>query len=249
MTRRAADVGVSNEGALAKGAADLGLHLSLAQLKRFQRYYLELVDWNRRVNLTSVTEWKDVQVRHFLDSLTVVLAIPTRRLNSGRFVDVGSGAGFPGIPLKIAFPAIETTLVEATGKKADFLRNLAQSLGLPGVDVRTGRAETLAHDSQMREGFDVALTRAVARMNVIAELTLPFCRLGGIVIAQKSIDVKDELAQAEKAVGTLGGAIREVKQVEIPALGRRRSLVVLEKIATTPERYPRRPGMPEKRPL
>ena len=249
MTNVTEDVEVSHPELLTAGAATLGIHLSLAQIEQFRRYYLELVDWNSRVNLTSITEWEQVQTRLFLDSLTVALAVSSDKLKSGRFVDIGSGAGFPGLALKIAFPGIDVTLIEATAKKTKFLDHLKETLGLPDVNIITGRSETLAHDLNLREGFDVVLVRAVARMNALAELALPFCRPGGIVIAQKSVGVEDEVAQAQNAIETMGGALKEVKELAIPELEQRRMLVVLEKVGPTPERYPRQPGMPAKHPL
>ena len=249
MTNVTRDVEVSNADLLATGAAALGIHLSLAQLEQFRQYYLELVDWNTRVNLTSITEWEQVQTRLFLNSLSVALAVPSALLKSGRFVDIGSGAGFPGLALKIAFPGIDVTLIDATAKKTKFLDHMKETLGLPDVAIVTGRSETLAHESDLREGFDVVLARALARMNALAELTLPFCRPGGIVIAQKSVDVEDEVAQARNAIEIMGGTLKEVTEVAIPELEQRRVLVILEKIGPTPERYPRRPGMPAKHPL
>ena len=234
---------------LRAGAAELGVHLSLAQLQLFRRYYKEMVEWNSRVNLTSVTGWEEVQSRHFLDSLTVRLAIPKNFLEEGRFMDVGSGAGLPGMPLKIAFPGLRATLIDSTAKKTAFLVSLKDVLGLPDVDVRTGRAETLAHDSELRESFDLVVTRAVSGMAVLAELTLPFCRVGGVVVAQKKLGVEDEVGQASGAIETMGGVLKEVREVAVTQLGEARCLVVLEKVGPTPERYPRRPGMPEKRPL
>ena len=234
---------------LKAGAAELGIHLSLAQLGQLRRYYDEMVKWNTRVNLTSVTDWEEVHVRHFLDSLTVAAALPERLLRSARFVDVGSGAGFPGVPMKIAFPGLKATLIDCTAKKTAFLIAVTDSLRLEGVDVRTGRAETLAYDPELRESFDFVTTRAVASMAVLAELTLPFCRIGGIVVAQKKRDTDEEIRLADGAVKALGGELKEVMEIPTKQLGERRRLVVLEKVSSTPDRYPRRPGIPKKRPL
>ena len=234
---------------LKAGASTLGVHLSLAQLEQFRRYYQELDDWNSRVNLTAVTGWEEVQTTLFLESLTVSVAIPKDLLDSGRFVDVGSGGGFPGIPLKIAFPGLSVTLIDSTAKKTAFLVYLKEALELSDVDVRTGRAETLAHDPTLRETFDLALIRGVARMAALAELTLPFCRTGGIVIAQKKPGIQEEIRQAQLAIETMGGELKEVREVAVSELGDARGLVVLEKVSPTPERYPRRPGMPAKCPL
>ena len=234
---------------LKAGTAALGIHLSLAQIERFRAYYQEIASWNTRVNLTSVTRWEDVQTTHFVDSLTVSLAIPQAVLESSRIVDVGSGAGFPGIPLKIAFPSARVTLIESTGKKAAFLSHLTHALRLEDVDVRTGRAEALAHDPELRESFDCVVSRAVAGMAALVELTLPFCRVGGIVVTHKKLDTRDELRRAQRAIETMGGGLKEVTEVNPEILGGARRLVVLDKLSPTPDRYPRRSGMPAKRPL
>ena len=234
---------------LREEAAQLGIDLSDPQLRLFRRYYEELVRWRSRVNLTSVTDAEGVRRRHFRDSLSVALAFPGPVGEGTRLLDVGSGAGFPGLPLKIAFPRLGTTLIEATAKKTAFLGHLVDALGLAGVEVLTGRAETLGREDGLREAFDLVAARAVAGLPALAELTLPFCRLGGLVIAQKGSAVQEEAAGAGRAIEAMGGVLREV--VPVPASGRheRRTLVVLEKVAPTPERYPRRPGIPVKRPL
>ena len=234
---------------LKAGAAELGIELSLAQLKLLRRYYEVMVEWNARVNLTSITRWEEVQTRHFIDSLTVSLAIPRNLLQSGRFVDVGSGAGFPGIPLKIAFPGLKATLIDSTAKKTAFLIRLKEALGLHDVDVQTGRAETIAHDPAFRESFDFVLSRAVASLAVLAELTLPFCRMGGVVVAQKTPGSGVEVQRAFRAITMLGGALKEVREFAVTQLSSPIALVVLEKVAPSPDRYPRRPGIPKKRPL
>ena len=233
---------------LATGAKALGIRLSETQTSRFVRYYDELARGNERVNLTSITEWEAVQSRHFLDSLSAALALSPQMLQSSSFIDVGSGGGFPGLPLKLAFPGMRGTLLEATAKKTAFLAHLSETLELEDISVRTGRAETLAHEAEMREAFDMALARAVGEVATLAELTLPFVRVGGIVVMHKKADIADELEQAQGAIETLGGRLREVLPVTLPGLDER-ALVVLEKQHPTPERYPRRPGMPAKRPL
>ena len=235
---------------LVRGAAELGIRLDQAQIEQFRRCHSELVDWNRRINLTAVTDWAHVQTRHFLDSLAVSTVLPPDTLRSGGSVlDVGSGAGFPGLPLKIAFPCLRLTLLDATAKKTAFLSHLAQELGLEDVEVLTGRAETLAHDPALRESFDVVVSRAVAKLPVLAELTLGFCRIGGVVVAQKSAGVADEVREALVAVAELGGRLGEVRPVTMDMADGDGALVVLEKASPTPKTYPRRPGIPAKRPL
>lgn len=235
--------------ALREGAERLGVPLTPSQVDTFRRYHLELERANRRVNLTSIADWQRAQATHYLDSLSVLSVIPPALLRSGRLADVGSGAGLPGLPLHFVIPSLRVTLVEATGKKADFLHGLSEALELCGVEVRACRAETLGRDPAAREVFDVVTARGVARLNTLAELTLPLCRVGGVVVAPKGADAEAEAVEAETAVRTLGGALREVRWVNVPGLDRPRALVVLNKVRHTPQRYPRRPGIPGKRPL
>lgn len=234
---------------LLEGAESLGVRLTDAAARGFARYYAELTRWNRRVNLTAITEWDAAQILHFVDSLSAAAALPQAALEGGRVVDVGSGAGFPGIPLKLAYPSMRLALVEARGKKAAFLREICDTLGLRDVEVRAGRAETLAHEPDLREGFDAALARAVDDTAVLAELTLPFVRVGGLAALHKKGDIADELARAEGAICALGGSLREVKQVATAHLDGGRALVMIDKVGATPSKFPRRPGMPAKRPL
>lgn len=231
------------------GAAKLGLYLSSGQLELFETYYQELVDWNQRMNLTSVTDYEEVQIKHFLDSVTVVLALPPVAGGSFSVIDVGTGAGLPGIPLKIVLPSIRLALLDATAKKSEFLRHLQLRLGLDNVEIVVGRAEEIAHDIKYREKFEVVLSRGVAPLATLAELTLPFCVIGGIAVTQKKGAIDLEVQQAVKAIDIMGGRRREVMKVELDEFNDERYLVVIEKLSATPERYPRRPGMPAKRPL
>ncbi|MCR4405917.1 MAG: 16S rRNA (guanine(527)-N(7))-methyltransferase RsmG [Anaerolineae bacterium] len=248
---------------LLEGARQLGLSLTGEHLRMFQVYYGELVAWNARFNLTAITDYEQVQVRHFLDSLScvralvgtdyllpVTLAGPALRLARPlTCIDVGSGAGFPGLPLKIVFPRLHLTLLEATGKKVTFLEHMVERLGLEEVMVIKGRAEELGQMPGHRERYDLVLARAVAELPALAEYLLPLCRLGGLCIAQKGIEAQAEVASAQAALAILGGELRRIIPVELPGLAETRHLVVLEKTARTPEKYPRRPGMPTKRPL
>ena len=233
---------------LKTGAAALGIRLCETQARQFVRYYAELVRWNRQVNLTAITEWEEAQLRHFLDSLSAAQAVPSGTLLQGSFIDVGSGGGFPGIPVKLAFPDVKGTLLDSTAKKTAFLSHVCDALGLQDMTVCTGRAESAAHEAEMRGKFDIAFARAVAGMATLAELTLPFVRVGGLVVLHKKADVATELGRAQSAIETLGGKVRDVMPVSLPGLDER-SLVVLEKDRSTPDRFPRRPGMPAKRPL
>jgi 16S rRNA (guanine527-N7)-methyltransferase len=237
---------------LIEGAKALGLRLTAQQQAAFQAYYEELVVWNQRFNLTAITEYEQVQIRHFVDSLSCLLAEETRAaLNRPEAwtIDVGAGAGFPGIPIKLVYPSVRLTLLEATGKKVTFLEHMIDQLALRRVSAIHARAEELARDPAHREQYDLVLARAVAEMPVVAEYTLPFCKVGGWVIAQKGEAGAAEAWSADQAIKLLGGELRRVVHVELPGLPEDRSLVIIEKVSPTPEAYPRRPGIPSKRPL
>jgi len=235
---------------LRSGAEKLGLHLNPEQLEQFEVYYQELIDWNRRINLTSITDYEEVQVKHFLDSLTVTLAIKQEDFGKSlSVIDIGTGAGLPGIPLKILLPAIRLVLLEATAKKAKFLEHLINKLGLDDIEIVVGRAEEAAHKPQYREKFDLVLSRAVASLPALVELTLPFCAVGGSFIAQKKGDIAGEVEQSCKAIAMLGGKLRGVKAIELSEFDDKRCLVIIDKVKLTPGEYPRRSGMPAKRPI
>jgi len=234
---------------LIKGAAELNLCLTHGQIERFQAHYQELMAWNQRMNLTAIVDYQEAQLRHFLDSLTTSLVIPEAVKAHGRILDIGSGGGFPGVPLKVAFPGIHLALLDSVVKKTSFLKHLVQALGFADVDVYTGRAEDLALDPQLRESFDVVVSRGVAPMRVLMEFTLPYCRVGGIVITHKKGEVASEVVASLHAMEVLGGSIREVRGVDVEGLRDGRALVVVDKVKPTPAKYPRHPGLPTKHPL
>jgi len=234
---------------LVTGATKLGLALNPRQLEQFNIYYQELVDWNRRMNLTAITSYEEVQIKHFLDSLTVTITFRPPLDAAFSLIDVGTGAGLPGIPVKILLPDIHLVLLEATVKKASFLDHIKHKLGLNNVEIVVGRAEKAAHDTRYREKFDVVVSRAVAPLPSLVELALPFCAIGGIFIAQKKGTVEREHSQATRAIKLLGGKLRAVENIPLEEFVEERYLLVLDKLSPTPEQYPRRPGIPAKRPI
>ena len=236
-------------GLLAEGAAQMGIQLTAGQLAQFDVYRRELADWNERVNLTSITGHAEVQTKHFLDSLTVCLAVGTSFPPGYAAADVGSGAGLPGLPLKLAFPGIKLHLIESAGKKTAFLRHMVETLGLEDVTVHTGRAEELARDPNLRDSCDLALVRGVARLPLLLEYALPFCRPGGRVVAFKHGPTEPEVLAAERALAELGGRHDGTYPVTLEGLSDNRVVLCFQKTRPTAERYPRRTGIPAKRPL
>jgi 16S rRNA (guanine527-N7)-methyltransferase len=234
---------------LTAGAEKLGLKLTEHQIAQFQTYYEELVDWNQRMNLTAITEYDKVQTLHFLDSLTVVSVWkPAPNRPKASVIDIGTGAGVPGIPLKIVFPQIQLSLMDSTGKKVTFLNHLKQKLGLDDIQIINGRAEELGHQIY-RESFDLVLARGLAAMPTLAELTIPFCKIGGKAVLHKKGDIAEEMKQAKRAITTLGGKLLEIKPVTLSEFPDNRVLVVIEKVMPTLEQYPRGSGLPVKRPI
>jgi 16S rRNA (guanine527-N7)-methyltransferase len=235
---------------LKSGAKKLGLSLSPQQVEQFSIYYQELITWNQRMNLTRITDYEEVQIKHFLDSLTVTLALKQPAgSNRRRIIDVGTGAGIPGLPLRILLPDIRLVLLDATAKKATFLHHIKDKLGLENVEIIVGRAEQVAHQTEYRESFDIVLSRGVAPLATLVELTLPFCTIGGSFIAQKKGEIEPELSQATKAISILGGNLRVVKKIDLEEFTDERQLIIIDKVSVTPLKYPRRPGIPAKRPL
>ena len=235
---------------LVAGARELNIALTRRHLAALELCYRELLEWNRRFNLTAVTDREGVLVRHFLDSLSCLNALPQEDLAAGaRVIDVGTGAGFPGLPLKIVCPGMRLTLLEATGKKVTFLEHLVRILELTDGTVIHGRAEELGRRPAHREQYDWALARAVAEMPTLAEYLLPLVRVGGAVLAQKGEGAAAEVHGAAAAMMRLGGRVRRLVPVELRGLAETRYLVVVDKVAATSEKFPRRPGVPAKRPL
>lgn len=229
----------------------LNLGLNPTQVAAFQAYADELQAWNERVNLTAIKDSASIQVKHFLDSLSVLKALSRPRAGEGglKLMDVGTGAGFPGLPLKIVCPDLRLTLVEATGKKIAFCEHIITTLKLSGVTVVKARAEEIGQDPAHREHYDWVVARAVAEMPVLAEYLLPLVKRGGHALAQKGEAAPVETQTAENAIKKLGGELEQLIPIELPGVVETRFLVVLKKVAATPPRYPRRPGVPSKTPL
>lgn len=236
---------------LIEGAHQLGIDLNARRVKQFELYYQKLIEWNEKINLTTIVGYQEAQVKHFLDSISVISALTKEEMNRADFsiIDIGTGAGFPGLPLKILLAEPRLVLVDSTAKKVAFLRCVTRELGLDKVEIVCGRAEEIAHLPLYRQRFDLALSRAVASLPVLAELALPFCRIGGKFVAQKKGEVEQEMKKADKAIETLGGKLGQVKRIELEQLSDERYLVIIDKIYPTPEKYPRRPGVPERRPI
>ena len=234
---------------LADGAHELGLELSQQQLERFETYYEVLTDWSQRLSLTAIRDAAGIQRRHFLESAALIPLLTHEgfSLRDRSLIDVGSGAGIPGIPLKILEPSLRLTLVEAKGRKATFLHALLLALGLTDVAVVSQRAEEAARDPSHREQYDFAVAKALAPLRTLLELTLPFARMGGLVLAPKGGEAQREVKEAEVALETLKGSVRAVEP--LPLAEPPQQVILVEKELPTPQRFPRRPGAPAKRPL
>ena len=223
------------------------IHLSGRQVTALGIYEKELLEWNQKFNLTAIRDVESIRTKHFLDSFSCVLA--WKASPPHLLIDIGTGAGFPGIPLKILYPNMKLTLVESVGKKAKFCQHIVRVLGLEQVEVIQARAEELGQKSGHRERYDWAIARAVANLNVLSEYLLPLVRLGGTVLAQKGESGPAEAQSAEEAMKLLGGKLKQLIPVHLPSVAEDRYLVVVEKVAATPPKYPRKPGIPMKQPL
>ena len=225
----------------------IGISLSSYQLSQLEEYENELQSWNERYSLTAIHEPEKIHVKHFLDSFSSFLVMKNSPVRS--LIDIGTGAGFPGIPLKILFPDSEVVLVDSVGKKTDFCQHIVDRLKLPGVRVVHDRVERLARDTDFREQFDWAVARAVANLSTLAEYMLPFVKVGGRMLAMKGDQGPFEAQQAGQAVSLMGGELEVIKKITLPGVTEDRYLITIRKRATTPEKYPRRVGVPNKKPL
>ena len=227
--------------------AEQGFELTDQQKDQFQRYFQLLVEWNEKINLTAITAEDEVYLKHFYDSLAPILQGHLKN-EPIALLDIGAGAGFPSLPMKILFPQLEVTIIDSLNKRIQFLHLLAEELGLKGVHFYHGRAEDFAQDKQFRAQFDLVTARAVARMQVLSELTIPFLKVGGRLIALKASSAEDELHQAKNALNLLFAKVLENVDYQLPN-GDPRTLTIVEKKKETPNKYPRKAGVPNKRPL
>ena len=233
---------------LARDAQALfNVHITGRQRTALITYEKELLEWNQKFNLTALRDPESIRTKHFLDSFSCVLAWKSSPPN--QLIDVGTGAGFPGLPLKILYPNLKLTLVESVGKKAMFCQHMVSVLGLENVEVIQARAEDLGQNEQHRESYDWAVARAVANLNVLSEYLIPLVKIGGAMLAQKGESGPAEAQSAEESMRLLGGRLKQLIPVHLPSVAEDRYLIIVEKVAATPPRYPRKPGIPMKQPL
>ena len=227
--------------------AHLGITLDEKQKQQFDRYFEILVEWNKVMNLTGITEYEEVNEKHFVDSLSLVKAADVKNIKS--VIDIGTGAGFPGVPLKIAFPHLEIVLLDSLNKRVKFLNAVIDELGLEGIKTLHGRAEDYAKQTEYREKFDLCVSRAVANLATLSEYCLPYVSKGGMFIPYKSGEIDEEVQNSKKAIHLLGGQLDDVIKFQLPGTEIGRSFVKIKKVSNTNKKYPRKAGLPTKEPL
>ena len=225
----------------------MGVTLSECQIEQFLQYYEMLAEWNEVMNLTAITEYDDVMKKHFVDSVSLIKAYDVSKEST--VIDVGTGAGFPGLALKIAFPELKITLLDSLNKRIQFLNEVIEQLGLSGVETVHGRAEDFAKPDKLRESFDLCVSRAVANLSTLSEYCLPFVKVGGQFISYKSEKVTEEAAAAGNAIKLLGGSINGQIEFKLPDSDIYRNLFIIDKVKETPKKFPRKAGLPGKEPL
>ena len=238
---------MNKEELLKSGAASVGVDLNDKQIQQFIKYHEILVEWNSFMNLTGMTEYEEVVQKHFVDSLVLCKAIDVNQIES--LIDIGTGAGFPGIPLKIAYPHLKVTLLDSLQKRIKFLDEVIMQLGLTEVETIHGRAEDFAKPSMKRESYDVCVSRAVANLASLSEYCLPYVKVDGYFVPYKSGKIDEELSESKKAVFVLGGKIEDEVKFNLPDSDISRSLIKIKKISSTPKKYPRKSGLATKEPI
>ena len=236
---------------LKEKALQLNIELTDDQLQQFRLYYDLLIEKNKVMNLTAITDLEDVITKHFLDSIALGFLNPDlKNVDAGYSVlDLGTGAGFPGIPLKIAFPHLHVTLMDSLNKRVKFLHSVIEELGLSNINAIHGRAEELARNKEYRESFDLCVSRAVANLSTLSEYCIPFIKVGGQFISYKASEIEDEVTEAKKAIHVLGGQLDSIKKVCLPESDIERSFVIIDKVVSTPKTYPRKAGTASKDPI
>ncbi len=223
-----------------------GIDCSEKKLAQFSQFYQILIEWNKRMNLTAISEHDEVMIKHFYDSITPAFFFD---FSNQKIIDIGVGAGFPSIPLKICFPELQMTLLDSLNKRITFLKNLVEQLGLMDIQYIHGRAEEIAKKKQYREAYDVVVTRAVAKLNILSELSLPFVKKDGYMIALKGSNAVEEVAEGKKAIKILGGRVKNVHTLQLPLNYGQRNIIIIDKTNNTPINYPRKPGTPTRNPI
>lgn len=238
---------LENREILISGLKELGISVVGDKLDKLISFKNIMLEWNDKINLTAITEERDVFIKHFLDSAT---CLSTGYIKEGlSIIDVGTGAGFPGVPVKIMLESLDMTLLDSLNKRVSYLNEVISRLDLAGTRTIHARAEEAGSSKIHRESYDIVLSRAVAAMNVLCEYCIPFTKVGGFFLCQKGPDIKEEMEEAQSAIRTLGGSIREVREYQLPYSDIKHNIVIIEKVAATPTKYPRKPGKPSANPI
>ena len=224
---------------------DLGVRFSVEQIEQFFEYMNLLIEWNEKMNLTAITDPEEIILKHFIDSITILKEIE----DNSKVVDVGTGAGFPGIPLSIMNPTLKITLVDSLNKRLIFLQEVVNKLNLKNIEIIHARAEEFGQNKKYRESFDIATSRAVANLSTLSEYLIPFVKVGGKVISMKAAEAQEEINEAKKAIEVLGGKIEKIEEFNLPQSDIGRTVILVKKEKQTPNKYPRKPGTPSKEPI